>query len=327
MHPPLLLPPFSFIINIFLFLSLFFLIPIHVTSDGETYKSCAPFSCGNFTNLSYPFWSFNNQPSYCGHPNFRLDCKNLTIDIKLQKFRVIDINQTSQLLRIARLDLWSYNDNDASIVPCPKKYINVTIDLDFFAYTSNYEKYTLLYECDPLPTDSYISGSSLSSEVSQVISCLIEGEPRDAYVVSRAKVDDFKGLKCKNNITVPGLKNSIIDASSVLDEGFEVRWNGVEQNICDGCIKSGGRCGYNVSENAIMCLCPNLQSYGDCGFCRPNSTAGILLDESDCKRPKKLFNPIAPSPLATPSNGLTLPPYGSNSKEPRRASSMYSSLS
>jgi hypothetical protein len=31
-------------------------------------------------------------------------------------------------------------------------------------------------------------------------------------------------------------------------------------------------------------------SYGDCGLCRPNSTDGTLLDESDCKRPKKLFN-------------------------------------
>ncbi|KAK2397486.1 Protein kinase superfamily protein [Trifolium repens] len=302
MHPPLLLSPFSFIINIFLFLSLFFLIPIHVTSDGETYKSCAPFSCGNFTNISYPFWSVNNQPSYCGHPNFMLDCQknNLTIDIKSQKFHIIDINQTSQVLRIARLDLWSYNDT--SIAPCPKKYINVTIDLDFFAYTSNYEKYTLLYECDPLPTDSYISGSSLSSEVSQVISCLIEGEPRDAYVVSRAKVDDFKGLKCKNNITVPGLKSSFIEYSdmvaNVLDEGFEVGWIGVEDNICDGCMKSGGRCGYNVSDNAIMCLCPNQQSYGDCGFCHPNSSAGILLDESDCKRPKKAPLPLKASSLS-----------------------------
>ncbi|KAK2451560.1 LEAF RUST 10 DISEASE-RESISTANCE LOCUS RECEPTOR-LIKE PROTEIN KINASE 2.4 [Trifolium repens] len=280
MPPPLLLPPFSFIINIFLFLSLFFLIPIYVTSDSESYKSCAPFGCGNFTNISYPFWSFNNQPSYCGHPKFMLDCQknNLTIDIKSQKFHIIDMNQTSQLLRIARLNLWSSNDNDASIVPCPNKYINVTIDLDFFAYTSNYEKYTLLYECDPIPPDSYTSSSSLNSEVSQVISCLIEGGPHDAYVVSRAKVDDFKVLKCKNNITVPGLKNSIIIddsdiASSVLDEGFEVRLSGVEQNICDGCIKSGGRCGYNASDNTIMCLCPNQQSYGDCGFCRPNSSS------------------------------------------------------
>ncbi|MCI22855.1 wall-associated receptor kinase carboxy-terminal protein, partial [Trifolium medium] len=144
---------------------------------------------------------------------------------------------------------------------------------------------------------------------SQVISCLIEGEPRDAYLVSRDKVVDFMVLECKNNITVPGLKSSVIDDSdivaNVLDEGFEVRWSGLEENICDGCMKSGGRCGYNVSDHAIMCLCSNQQSYGDCGFCRPNSSAGILLDESDCKKQKKLFKSVAPSPIAAPSNGLT----------------------
>ncbi|CAJ2637060.1 unnamed protein product [Trifolium pratense] len=315
MPPPLLLPPFSFIINIFLFLSLFFLIPIHVTSDGERYKSCAPFSCGNFTNISYPFWRVDKQPSYCGHPNFKLDCENLTIEIKSQKFRIIDINQTSQLLRIARMDLWSY-DHDGIIASCPKKYINVTLDLNFFAYTTNYEKYTLLYECNPIPSNSYIPATSLSSEASQVISCLIEGEPSDAYLVSRAKVVDFMVLECKNNITVPGLKNPII--AKVLDEGFEVKWSGVEENICDGCLKSGGRCGHNAFENAIACLCPNQQSYGDCGFCR----AGILLDGSDCKKPKKLFKSLAPSPLAAPLDGL----------RPSRAlvphpSSMYSSIS
>jgi hypothetical protein len=284
MPSPLLLPPFYFIINIFLFLSFFFLIPIHVTSDGESYKSCAPFSCGKFTNISYPFRSINNQPSYCGHPNFKLDCEhgNLTIEIESQKFHIIDINQTSQVLRIARLDLWSYDD--ATIPSCPKKYVNVNLDLDFFNYTTNDEKYTLLYECGPLP-DPY--SSSLSSEVS-VISCLIEGKPQDAYVVSSAKVADFIVLGCRNNITTPGLKSSFIeDSNSVVDvlhEGFEVRWSGVEEDMCDGCKKSGGRCGYNASDNAVLCLCPNQQSYGVCGFCRPKSTTEIWPDEPDCKR-------------------------------------------
>ncbi|KEH26986.1 wall-associated receptor kinase carboxy-terminal protein [Medicago truncatula] len=284
MPPPLHLQAFSFIINIFLFLALF-IIPIHITSDVESFKSCAPFSCGNFTNVSYPFWSVNNQPSYCGHPNFNLDCEhgNLTIEIKSQKFHIIDINQTSRLLRIARLDLWS--NDAATIVSCPKKYIIVNLDLDFFNYTSKYEKYTLLYECGPLP-DPY--SSSLSSEVSQVISCLIEGKPRNAYLVSSAKVVDFIGLGCMNNITIPGLKSSIIEDSDsvvdVLDKGFDVRWSGVEEDICDGCIKSGGRCGYNASENAVLCMCPNQESYGDCGFCRLKSTTEILPDEPDCKR-------------------------------------------
>jgi len=306
MSPLLLLPPFSFIINFFFFLSLF-LIPIHVTSDGESYKSCAPFSCGKFTNISYPFQSINNQPSYCGHPNFNLDCEhgNLTIEIKSQKFHIIDINQTSQLLKLARLDLWSYDA--APIASCPKKYINVTLDKNYFNYTSNYEKYMLLYECGPLP-DPYLSSSSL--EVSQTISCLIDGKPRDAYVVSSAKVDDFIVLGCKNNITIPGINSSFLEDSdsvaNVLDEGFEVKWSGVEEEICDGCTKSGGRCGYNASDNTFLCLCPNQQSYGVCGFCRPNSTVEVFPDEPGCKSPRS-FKSVTLPPLGAPSNGITQP--------------------
>lgn len=320
MPPPLLILPCSIIINIFLFLSLFFLIPIHVNSDGESYKSCAPFRCGDFTNISYPFWSTNNHQNYCGHPNFGVDCEhgNLTIEIKSQKFHIIDINQTSQVLRIARLDLWSYDS--ATIASCPKKYINVILDSEFFNYTSNYEKYTLLYECSSL-LDPY--SSSLGSEVSQTISCLVEDEPRDAYVVSSAKVADFIDLGCKNNITIPGLNSSFLEDSdsvaNVLDEGFEVKWSGVEEDICDGCMKSGGRCGYNTTENVVLCLCPNQQSYGDCGFCRPNLTTIVLPDDPGCKRTRSSKS-VIPPPLAAPSNGQTpydglTPAGGPNSKE------------
>ncbi|XP_045792648.1 LEAF RUST 10 DISEASE-RESISTANCE LOCUS RECEPTOR-LIKE PROTEIN KINASE-like 2.1 isoform X2 [Trifolium pratense] len=256
---PLLLPSFPFTINtfLFLFLSLLFLIQFqkHATTNAVMYASCAPFDCGNFSNISYPFWSFNIQPSYCGHPNFKLDCQhgNLTIDIKSQKFHILQINQTSQLLRIARDDLWGYDSN--VVHSCPKQYIDVNLDLNFFKYTANNENYTLLYECGPLS-----QSSTLSSEVFEVISCLIEGKPRDAYLVSSAKLADFIVMKCKNSITVSGLKNSFTNDSDivvdVLDEGFEVGWSGVGEDECDGCIKSGGRCGYNTSENAIFCLSP-----------------------------------------------------------------------
>ncbi|CAK8534084.1 unnamed protein product [Lathyrus sativus] len=309
MSPSFLQPHCSFLINIFLFLSLFFLIPIRVHSDAKSYKSCAPFTCGSFTNITYPFWINNKQPNYCGHPNFTLDCQknNLTIDINSQKFHIIDMNQTSQLLKIARLDLWSY---DAAIVPsCPDT--NVSLNLDFFKYTSKDEKYTLLSDCHSLPTDTY-GGSPLSSEVSQKISCLIGSEPQDAYLIVSTKMADFAGLECKNNIKVYGPKSSIIENSdtsvNVLKEGFEVAWSDVDSDICSYCKKFGGRCGYNTTKSALMCICPNQQSYGDCGFCRDNSTTEIWPDESGCIG-SKLFKPVAPSPLEAPPYGLQQP-YG-----------------
>jgi hypothetical protein len=68
---------------------------------------------------------------------------------------------------------------------------------------------------------------------------------------------NFAVLECKNSIQVPGLKNSFANNSdsavNILNEGFEVQWSGVEQDTADGCIRSGERCGYNTSKNAVMC--------------------------------------------------------------------------
>ncbi|KAK2451599.1 LEAF RUST 10 DISEASE-RESISTANCE LOCUS RECEPTOR-LIKE PROTEIN KINASE 2.1 [Trifolium repens] len=72
---------------------------------------------------------------------------------------------------------------------------------------------------------------------------------------------NFAVLECKNSIQVPGLKNSFANNSdsavNILNEGFEVQWSGVEQDTCDGCIRSGERRGYNTSKNADV-LYPHL---------------------------------------------------------------------
>src|SRR4051812_5196697 len=128
-HYPQISLPFSFISYTFLFLPLF-LTQFHVTAN-EMYTSCAPFSCGNFINISYPFWNYNTQPSYCGHPNFIVDCQNgnLIIAMKFQKFHILHIDQASQILRIAREDMWAFNGGGKS--QCPKHYTNVLIDFHF----------------------------------------------------------------------------------------------------------------------------------------------------------------------------------------------------
>jgi hypothetical protein len=157
---------------------------IQTITANEMDTSCAPLSCGNFKPITYPFWSLNTQPNYCGHPLFKLDCQNgsLTMEIKSQKFHIIYLNQTSKILRIARIDLFGYTS--LAQHSCPKKYIDVTIDFQFFKYTPSNENYTLLYECGPLP-DSH--SSPLSTKILNVIDCLIEDKPYDVYLVSSAK--------------------------------------------------------------------------------------------------------------------------------------------
>jgi hypothetical protein len=76
------------------------------------------------------------------------------MEIKSHKFHILYLNQTSEVLRIVRINLLGYKS--LAMHFCPKKYINVNIDLQFFKYTSSNENYTLLYECSPLP-DPYSS--------------------------------------------------------------------------------------------------------------------------------------------------------------------------
>ncbi|KAG5007577.1 hypothetical protein JHK82_025498 [Glycine max] len=295
-----LLPPLSSIINTLFFFTLFF--PKYVSSDVEGYSACEPFSCGEI-DIRYPFWSSDHQQSYCGHPKFKLDCQqdNVTIDMMSQRFHVIDIDQTSKVLKMARLDLWDD--------PCTDEYSNVKLDSDFFNYNSNDDDYTLLYDCGPPVT--YTSSVNIKGTIS--FSCPIDGGFRDAFFVSSTDVGNLKDLGCKHSINVSVLREAVKDAlqvENVLEKGFEVGWIGVDEGQCDGCIKSGGRCGHNVSKDAFTCLCPNQQSYDE--VCSKSQTSSPL---------------AAPTPKPTPEQALS-PPFGPKFQEKSpHAPSMYSSFS
>ncbi|XP_058784330.1 LEAF RUST 10 DISEASE-RESISTANCE LOCUS RECEPTOR-LIKE PROTEIN KINASE-like 1.3 [Vicia villosa] len=175
------------------------------------------------------------------------------MEMMSQKFYILHINQSSQVLRIARDDLWGFLPGNA--FSCPKHYTNVEIDSHFFHYTSNNEMYTILYECGPLPNSFFTPSFQISFEV---IGCYMEGKFHSTYVVSSSKLTDFNAVNCNNSITVPGKKNSLPNKSCVMEgilvQGFEVRWNGVGEDRCDACTKYGGGCGYKKVENAFICL-------------------------------------------------------------------------
>ncbi|XP_014512738.1 LEAF RUST 10 DISEASE-RESISTANCE LOCUS RECEPTOR-LIKE PROTEIN KINASE-like 1.2 isoform X1 [Vigna radiata var. radiata] len=252
--PLSLVPLSSSLINTLFFFSLLF--PTYASSDAERYAACEPFSCGKLTNISYPFWS-KDQPGYCGHPKFKLDCQqdNVTIDIMSQTFQVIDMNQTSKVLTIARLDLLAN--------PCINDHVNVKLDPEFFNYTSNDDDYTLLYDCGSL---GYTSGSvNIGGAIA--FNCPIGGQ--DGIFVANTEVVKFISLECKNSINVSVLREAVksdSDVGNVLASGFEVGWSGVNEDECDGCTRSSGRCGYSSSTSGFICLCQNQQS--DAEICK-----------------------------------------------------------
>jgi hypothetical protein len=45
-----------------------------------------------------------------------------------------------------------------------------------------------------------------------------------------------------------------------LENGFEVRWSDVGEEISHGCVKSGERCRYDTTKNEDICLSPKKKS-------------------------------------------------------------------
>ncbi|GMN46404.1 hypothetical protein TIFTF001_015576, partial [Ficus carica] len=95
-----------FLLLLTLFLSSSF--ASHANED-DRFKNCEPFDCGKIKEISYPFRG-RNQPEYCGHPGFVVDCESdqnslmFDADAVSQKFLVLDINQKDRVLKIARMD-------------------------------------------------------------------------------------------------------------------------------------------------------------------------------------------------------------------------------
>lgn len=218
----------------------------HVSGNPEEfYKTCGnTFSCGNITGIGYPFRG-SNDPVYCGYPGLELRCdqsQNFTrIQIRNMTYRVLDINPTTQTMRVAREDVMEST--------CPTQLVNSTLDYGLFDYASSYINLTFLYGCpsfnipglNVLPSCGSNGGSSV-------------------YVLPGT--DGLGSSSCKTGVVYPvvqtGTGGSVngTDLDQVLKEGFVIRWK-VDSSTCNECTGSNGRCGYYFDTNQTTCFCPN----------------------------------------------------------------------
>ncbi|KAF5200162.1 LEAF RUST 10 DISEASE-RESISTANCE LOCUS RECEPTOR-LIKE PROTEIN KINASE-like 2.1 [Thalictrum thalictroides] len=116
-------------------------IPMLLGEADYRYTSCnSTFECGSITNVTYPFWG-GKRPSHCGYPDFKLECLeggDVTIDFN-SRFRVLDINQENQTLRLARRDI---SGNLCSLQP-----VNTSLNFDKVRYTPYSVNLTICYGC------------------------------------------------------------------------------------------------------------------------------------------------------------------------------------
>lgn len=136
----------TFISFFFFFLLLliitFFPTPSHSQPQYSTCNNTDyAYSCGNLSDVYYPFWG-QNRPSYCGAGNhFHLNChKNITtILISSQNFTILDIYSQSYTMILKRTDL-SQN-------LCAPQFDETYLSPTLFHYAQNVN-ITIHYNCN-----------------------------------------------------------------------------------------------------------------------------------------------------------------------------------
>lgn len=266
MHPNLF-PTYSF----FLLILVLVHAPRVLSKNDEHYVDCGiQVRCANM-EISYPFWG-GKRPSYCGHPGYELKCNGDAPELTMMdvSYRVLDINTLSQNVTVARADYW----NDY----CPDKYVNTTLDAALFNYTSTFPNLTLYYDC-PSGVRRY-PNSFTCSDTNTNISVFYTATGSDTITVT-----------CMDNVTIPIFQSAADDienglagstnqaiAMSLLGEalagGFGLELIAINNSLCEGCVGSGGQCGYNATYNEFACFCPDMPYPSTC----PNNTSTGLCE-------------------------------------------------
>ncbi|PIN02968.1 hypothetical protein CDL12_24515 [Handroanthus impetiginosus] len=222
--------------NILADLSIFFLSRKRIANNSQEFYH----TCGNtITRIECPFRG-SNDPPFRGYPSIVLTCDERnnvsTIDIMNMTYRVIEIDQAMQIMRIVREDVMEGT--------CPKELVNTNLDHPIFDYASSYMNFTFLYGCPGLN----IPGLSL-------VSCGNAGYD-GVYM--------FPGTKSPGNCNAGVVIPVLVSRNG---SGRPTKWYrigsssspGVSDYLedCNDCTESRGWCGYSFETNRTTCFCPD----------------------------------------------------------------------
>ncbi|XP_061947722.1 LEAF RUST 10 DISEASE-RESISTANCE LOCUS RECEPTOR-LIKE PROTEIN KINASE-like 2.4 isoform X2 [Populus nigra] len=255
MHP--LTTTSSFLLT--LFFSLHLTTSLLSNDTGNLSNCNQNFSCGNLTNVTYPFTG-GLRPSHCGPPEFGLTCEDESVTIlkaNSLSYRVTHLDQTSQTLRLSRSDL--YDDGK-----CTRQFTNTTLDDRIFSLGSSHELY-LFYGCKKI-NDSVMESDQLP-KISR-FSCDNHGVTEEGFFSIVYPYGTEYSLpntfECQTNIRVPILSTraqQLFDNESVvgevLKEGFDVSYSNPYSANCTKCYKEhpGGYCGFDTQLGKPICVC------------------------------------------------------------------------
>ncbi|KAK6161521.1 hypothetical protein DH2020_004902 [Rehmannia glutinosa] len=232
---------------------------IHVliqTCVGRNY--CGPSSCGNITNISYPF-RLKNDPKHCGDPKCELACENNTtlIYFDSHKYLVRSINYSNYTIRLT----------DAAIGNDICSFPNYTLSGDDFGngYPYSITTHRSLRHMDngpeitsfitfincPYPVNNSVflletaahcvrENYGFSESINRSRTYIKIGDLNGSYVMDMCTIDlilmtSLMGLKDEKNVSFSDIHRSLL-------YGFELSWfNVLCGGKCKNCFFDGKR--------------------------------------------------------------------------------------
>ncbi|XP_021676744.2 LEAF RUST 10 DISEASE-RESISTANCE LOCUS RECEPTOR-LIKE PROTEIN KINASE-like 1.4 isoform X4 [Hevea brasiliensis] len=217
--------------------------------SNDTLSGCnQTFSCGNITDVYYPF-SGGPRPPSCGLPGFQLTCADdstTLLTINSLTYRVIQLDQIRQTMILSRSDL--YNST------CTQQSANTTFNGTHFSLASNNEMLSLFYGCND---------SIIPIKAENLFTCEVDGKKDAYYLFGPVPSDPILNIfQCTVTMTVPILVSlvHILEANrsllgEVLREGFNVSYRNPYAGDCAKCYRKGGFCGFGASSDSFRCIC------------------------------------------------------------------------
>ncbi|KAE8723997.1 putative serine/threonine-protein kinase [Hibiscus syriacus] len=204
-------------------------------SDDSHFEACMPRSCGNGPDISYPFWIFEEQESFCGYPNFEITCKG--------KDPILKISEETYIVR----DIF-YNNNSLLVVNavvhegyCPTPRENVSLDRTPFSLSPDNVNLSFLYYCEGQPTyHTYPVNCASNTSFHSFAVFHKEALENTNYSIDSCRTLIESPVYVDNDVSFVSLLG--MNYTDVLKLGFVLNWTA---HSCSNCKRSGGRCGFD----------------------------------------------------------------------------------
>ncbi|KAK8473057.1 hypothetical protein PHAVU_001G049101 [Phaseolus vulgaris] len=235
---------------------------ISATKDDQEHV-CPPSSCGNITNISYPF-RLKGDPEECGDKRYELGCENNVTVLYLYsaQYHVKSINYNNYTVRVVDPALQHHN-----LSSLPLRFLSRSNFSDTYTYTSFY---------DPGPYQAsfvYENGESLTFEHIVFVNCNHSVREKEKYVEigewvkwegkgyaysigGDLKAEDLE-VGCEVKLVAPTSlstfdNHSYTSMHTALAYGFEISW--IQVACQKHCPDDDSYCYVDSSNQKLQCI-------------------------------------------------------------------------